>query len=430
MLKGVARVVGVAAIVGSLISVANAATLKDKLGDLVVNHKRIKAALSAANAAKEQVPMAKAAWYPDLDVTANYGYETQVKGQGTDNTHLPPRELDLKITQLLWDFNAANETIGIAELGFKQALSMLVATRQNLILEAVSAHVGLVSAAKVLTFATESEANIKRQTELEDARVKRGSGLSTDVLQAKTQLAGAQSRRVQAEGALWTARNRYRAVFGAEPADIEGLAVPIIPADMLPRTLDEAVKAAHEGNPQLKASMIAAQIARRTVSQTRDSMFFPSINATAESNYKEDVSGIIGFKGEQKIKVEFTYNLDLGLTAINTLNASKHTSISAENSFQDARDTIEEQVRNAWQNLLTSKETASFLLNQADIASEFLGLARKERKLGNRSLIDVLAGETALINARSDATAAENQVVVAAFTLLGTMGQLEMDAIR
>ena len=430
MFKGVARVIGVIFVVVLAASAADAATLKDKLGDLVVNHKRIKAAAAAAEAAKEQISVAEGAWYPDLAITGNYGYEVQVKGQGTKNTHLPPRELDLSVKQLLWDFNATNETIGIAELGLKQALSVLVATRQGIILEAVSAHAGLISAIKVLKFARESEANIKRQTELEDARVKRGSGLSTDVLQAKTQLAGAQARRVQAEGALWTARNRYRAVFGNEPDNMKDLVVPSIPADMLPMSLDDAVEVARQNNPQLKASLIASRIASRTVNQTRDVTFFPTVNATASSKYKEDVAGVIGFKGERKMMVEFTYNFDLGLTAVNTLNASRQNALSAENSFRDARNTVEEQARNAWQNLLTAKETSSFLANQAVIAEEFLRLARKERKLGKRSLIDVLSGETALINARSDATAAETQVVVASFALLGVMGQLETDAIR
>jgi adhesin transport system outer membrane protein len=39
---------------------------------------------------------------------------------------------------------------------------------------------------------------------------------------------------------------------------------------------------------------------------------------------------------------------------------------------------------------------------------------RKERRFGRRSLIDVLAGETALINASSDAASAENSIATSA----------------
>jgi len=69
------------------------------------------------------------------------------------------------------------------------------------------------------------------------------------------------------------------------------------------------------------------------------------------------------------------------------------------------------------------------LRNQANIAAEFLTLARKERKLGKRSLLDVLNGETNLVNAESDAASAERDVDIAAFTLLAVMGKLAAKAV-
>ena len=47
-----------------------------------------------------------------------------------------------------------------------------------------------------------------------------------------------------------------------------------------------------------------------------------------------------------------------------------------------------------------------------------------------KSLIDVLAGETALINANSDATAVETDVMLDLFRLLNIMGQLEADVVK
>ena len=67
--------------------------------------------------------------------------------------------------------------------------------------------------------------------------------------------------------------------------------------------------------------------------------------------------------------------------------------------------------------------------HQANIAAEFLDLARKERQLGKRTLIDVLAGETNLINAQSDATSAQSDVIIAGLTLLSVMGQLSVEVV-
>lgn len=46
-------------------------------------------------------------------------------------------------------------------------------------------------------------------------------------------------------------------------------------------------------------------------------------------------------------------------------------------------------------------ERAEFLSNQVSMAANFLELARKERELGRRSLLDILNGEIGLINAQA-----------------------------
>ena len=427
MLNLVGRSVGVAAlgVIAAIIVSATiypapvrAESLRETLAELVKNHKRMKAANADLEAAREGAMVSGGSWYPTLDVTGHYGFEEQRKGEGTADTHLPSRELDFKITQLLYDFGSTNVSIEQAGLGVTQTEAIFEATLQGLLLEAISAHLGIISANEILRFAKGSEANIKRQTELEDARVKRGSGFSTDVLQAKAQLAGAQARRVQAEGALHQARYRYLAVFGK------------LPLDLLPDDVDAAVRQALEKNLQIQATEIASSIARSQTKKSFSDGFLPTFNLIAENKYKEDVAGTVGFKGEQIIRIEGTYTFNLGGTSFNTIEASKQAYLAAESRLGDAKNLVAEQARVAWQQLETSRLNAEFLRNQANIASEFLELARKERRLGRRSLIDVLAGETALINASSDATAAETAVTTSAFSLLAVMGQLNLDSIN
>ena len=408
---------------------ARAQSLQESLDFMIQDHKRIRAAEADVAAARDTAIASLGDWFPTLDATALYGLEEQRKPDAVD-TKFYPRQVDFTLTQLLWDFGATNGTIRAAKRTYDQAQATLSATRQALILEDVTAHVNLIRANELVRFALMSEENVKRQTELEDARVQRGSGFSTDVLQAKTQLAGALARRVQSEGALQNARNRYRAVFYRDPGDLQSLVKPKPPIDMLPPSLDEAIEIAMASNPQLNAQLIAADIARETVNQTRATELFPTLNAVGTSTYKQDVQGTQGFKGEQLIKVELTYSLNLGMTQVNTLRAAKSTFSATEDRYGDARTQIEELARNAWQNFLTAKENAEALRNQANIANEFLELARKERQLGRRSLIDVLAGETALINANSDAVSAESDVVLAVFNLVSVMGFLELDVIE
>ncbi len=124
-----------------------------------------------------------------------------------------------------------------------------------------------------------------------------------------------------------------------------------------------------------------------------------------------------------------SFDFNLGMSAVNTLNITELSAIAENKRLGEARDQTERQVRDSWDALMTNKQNFAFRRNQADIAAEFLELARKERQLGNRSLLDVLAGETNLSNANSDTASAETDVAIGIFTLLRDMGRLQLESI-
>ena len=407
-----------------------AATLSELLVDLVQEQKQIKAAESDLEAAEERAKAAWGDWLPNFDITANWGREKQNKTSGTADTEQLPRELGFTITQQIWDFGSTNAGIDRSRIEVARARLNLTSARQALVLQGIEAYLNIIRAKKVLGFAEGSVANIRRQAELEDSRVQRGAGLTTDVLQTKTQLAGAEARRNNFAGDLRNAINTFRRFFGKDPGKIEDMIQPRGPYELLPKTLDEVIQVVHQDNPALRVSKLDADILRQTIRQTRADELFPVLNAIAETKRKQDVGGTLGESSEQLFKVELTYSLNLGLTELNTIRAASKDHLAATDRFIDARDSFEQQARNTWSNLERDRLNAEFLKNQANIAAEFLELARRERQLGERSLIDVLAGETALINANSDATAAETDVLLDVFRLLNIMGQLEADVVN
>ena len=254
--------------------------------------------------------------------------------------------------------------------------------------------------------------------------VQSGAGFTTDILQAKVQLAGAMARRVRAEGALEIAKNAYRGVFLKEANAINEMVAPSLPLNKLPASQIDAVDSAMKNNPLLISSNLDTLIAREAVKQTFASGFRPTIDGIFDYKLKEDVSATSGTQDEMFAKVQINFPFNLGMTATNTLKATELAQNSATYRFADARTQIEERKRNAWQQLKTAKNNAGLLMNQANIASEFLLLARKERTLGRRSLLDVLNGEVALINANSDAASAEVDIAIATISLLDAMGEL------
>ena len=409
---------------------AQAESLTQLIPDLLQTNNLIKASEATVDSANEQIRVSKSGWFPTLDVTSTYGHEKQKKPKGTDDTDFVSRAVDLSVTQLLWDFGNVDSQIRSSRIGLTRAEADLELRRQEVTLRGVSAFLNLRRAHETLMFALESENNIKKQTDLEDALVRGGAGLSTDVLQSKRQLASAQARRVQAEGQLALARNEYRAVFLNDVTDLHALRKPLLPIELLPTSLEDALDIAFRENPALLVAMADTGLARENVNTTRSSSFFPKVDAVGESKYKNDVGGSSGEQTEYFAKLQMTFNFNLGMTAVNSLKAAESSATSSSMTEAFQRESVEQRVRNAWDNLQVNRTNFEFLRNEAAIAAEFLELARKERQLGNRQLQDVLQGETALINANSNAAAAETDIAIGIYEMLASMGRLRLKVIR
>ena len=172
------------------------------------------------------------------------------------------------------------------------------------------------------------------------------------------------------------------------------------------------------------------QISKKNISLQKSSNWAPDISIIAERKYKRNVAGTAGSTDETIVKLQFTYGLNLGFSNLNTIKTARLQYVSNDNLFYDARRLVIEAINVAYIGFKTSQENYLMLKEQAELSSAFLVLARKERKLGKRSLIDVLAGETAEINARSDAAAAQASVVLGAYTILNVMGVLTPENIK
>ena len=403
--------------------------LRELLVPLLKTHNLVKGSEASLTAAKERVKESRGAWFPTATITSHYARERQNKTSGTDDSLLWARNASVSVNQLVWDFGAANATINTTKLGARSADHTLESTKQDLILRAVTAYLNVDRTARALKFARDSEINIKRQTELENSLVKRGAGLSSDVLQAKVTLAGAQARRASMEGALAVARNAYRSVFHTDTANLAALKKPILSGDLIPSTVEEAIQTALQENPKIRAVNLSVAMAQEAINATKASSFYPKFDITASATYKHNDGGAIGHQEDGLAKLSMTFPFNLGFTAINTLKAVKSDALAANSQVGETRDMIEQLVRDTWANMNTSKITYKFMANQAVISAEFLELARKERKAGNKTLLDVLTGETGLINAQADATSAETDVLISTFTLLNAMGRLTLNVI-
>ncbi len=403
--------------------------LKAALKSVLNNHKTILATKSDIEAAKLRLKQSRGGYFPSLDVTANYGHENIIKYGPGNNTQLMARDATAKITQTITDFGLTKSTVETSRLSLKQTRATETQIKNDILLRAISAYLRIIQSRESVRYARQSVANIKKQTELEDAAVTAGGGLTSDVLQAKTQLAGAQARLIQFEGVLATSRHEFQYVFNSFPDNLNSLVLLKSVFEKLPKSLDEAEEITMKNNPSLIAARITEDIGKEAINTARSSLF-PTVKGIVSHSEKQDFGGVVGFKRETSAKLDFAYPLNLSLSEYAGKDAAVESYLATSTRIRDQEDMIKQMLRTTWDGLKTAQQNAQFLTNQARISGEFLELARQERQAGNRTLLDVLGGETALINAQADAIAAKIEVLINSYTLLSLMGGLSIESIE
>ncbi len=399
------------------------------LAGLLKTDRRINSAQSDLDKESLTAKAKMGEWYPNLKLTAWAGKEHTNNAGTTANTDLDPIEYDLAFTQLLWDFGKTSAAVRQADLKVDKKQNSLGSTRQQVMLEAATAYVNLYRALEVQSYAGRSEASLYSQLQMEQKKLEAGAGKASDVQQARSTLAGASARRARAQQAVQQAGNRFLNVFGRYPAQISGMRKPMLPDNLLPASMDDAIKVAMEHSPTLSNARVDMNVEREAVREERANSFLPKLELLHDYKHKDDVAGTSGLKVENTTKIQLTWDVDLGFSGRHKVAAAEFGVAKASSDLTDSERNVTELVRNAWQALDIAKRTKGYLDQQVDAGEKFLELARKEQQAGKRSLLDVLTGETAYMNALSDAASADSDILLSAYNLLNAMGVLNEDAV-
>lgn len=410
---------------------ANAESLTVALSELSNSHPQIRAAENTALGMRESADKAWGAYLPTLDLSADTGYEHSNtparRAANLDEYSRGRNSYTVTLTQTLWNGGEREAAYASAQHQHKAAIGNTSSTIQNVLYEGISAYLDILKQAELVKLASGNEANIREQLKLEDERVRRGSGITVDVLQAKTRLQLAKERRVAFEGAFQAASSRYNQVFG-HPADIATMTTPIPPENRVPETLQAAIDQAMENNPVIQSREAEAQ-AMQSNRQAVKSGYYPTIDLVLEHNYENGVDTTIGTRRDYTALVQARWNLFNGMQTRADVHKASFDYAASRQNLTHASRKVEEQTRLAWQDLDTTRKRVDLLQNAVNIAGEVLVSRQKLREAGKETALNVLDAENEVYNARINYTSALFEMKRSVYNLLLAMGELKPGTI-
>lgn len=410
------------------------ASLTDEISFLLESHPRLKAARNNISAADEGVKRAFGEYFPSLDLFTDWGYEhtdspglRSTASRNGSSLHTPRESLSLTLTENLFTGfrrEASNET---ARLNREVAAFEYEEIQQGILFEAVSSYLNVLRHSALIGYAVGNEQNIKRQLDLEDERVKRGAGITVDVLQSKSRLQIAKERRVAFKGNLRNAVARYTQVFGVPP-EIASMTTPEAPLELLPPTLEEAESIVLSENPILSNSSREIDLSRER-KRTAQSPYYPEVDLVGQYNYEQDDQGVIGSRRDYVVKVEARWNLFNGLsTRADVADATFRSMAAVDNNAFVNRKVIED-VRLSWDQLDTVRARVELLENAVNIAEEVYVARGKRRQAGQETLLDLLDAENEVFIAQISAADAAFDARIAVYRMLFAIGRMTPGSI-
>jgi outer membrane protein TolC len=343
----------------------------------------------------------RAAWLPSIDgdVTAQRLKTAASQGRtAVEQSVLTP---SVTLNYLVFDFGGRSGRVAGAKQQMLAASFSHNAAIQDVVLQIQVAYFqylanrGLLEAQRT----TRAEA----ETNLTAAEERRRVGLATiaDVLQARTAASQARLDLQTIEGNVQTTRGALAQALGLPanlPYDVDASAA-VAPVAQLADSVNAVIATALQGRPDLAAVRAQVQAARANVTETRAAQF-PSLgfSATAGRTY---ATTIPDGANSYSLSLGLTIPLFNGFARQYDLRAAEFEAEAARARAQSLRNDVVFQVFSAYYALQTATRrvaTAEDLLASAEQSNQ---VALGRYKAGVGSVLDLLAAQTALADARA-----------------------------
>ncbi|WP_350334174.1 TolC family outer membrane protein [Coralliovum pocilloporae] len=404
----------------------SAETLPSALAAAYSKNPTLNAARAGVRATDEGVPQALSGYRPTVtlngDVTAT---DTNAPG-GVGRSQDAGVSLNI-IQPIFRGFRTVNATKA-AESSVLAAREGLRNTEQTVFLNVATAFMDVVQATTVVGLRDQNIAFLKEQLRAARERLNVGEGTRTDVAQAQARLSAAESQYNLAKSDLITARASYRQFVGHQPRSLRpGLSI----SRFLPRSLNQAMDQALGGHPAILSALHNRDVAAFNV-DTIQGELYPTVTLEGSVSQRYGLDSDTNPDDIRSASIVGRLNVPIyqGGSVYSRVRQAKQQLGQSELEVDVARDQIRAAVLSSWGAFDAARASVIAARSQVRAAQLALEGVIEERKVGQRTTLDVLDAQSELIDAKIALSQAQRDRVVAAFSLLSSVGTLDAGSLN
>jgi outer membrane protein len=374
----------------------------------------------------ENVPQALSGYRPKVTVTASGGYHytdaltnSQFGTAHTTGAQLP-RAVAATVTQTLYNGQQTANKTRAAESQVSAGREALRILEQTVLFSAATIYMDYLRDSAIVEVQRSNTRVLEQTLKQTRDRFNVGEVTRTDVAQSEAQLAAGRTQQLTAESNLTTTRANFRRIIGNDPQQL----APGSPVDrFLPATLPSAVDLALTENPNVTAAMFGVDVNFLQV-KVQEGALLPTVNLVANTQqaYDQTIGSPRTFTASAVAQISVP--IFQGGAEYSLIRQSKETLAQQRLALEQQRDQTRAGVVQAWGQLVAGKAQVASAQAQVTASEIALNGVREEAKAGQRTTLDVLNAQQALVNARVALVTAQHDRVVASYSVLNNVGRL------
>lgn len=322
--------------------------------------------------------------------------------------------------QTLFNGQQTANRVRASESQVSQARETLRMMEESVLLAAATAYMDVSRDSANLEVQQNNVRVLQRTLKDTRNRFDAGQVTSTDVAQSEAQLAAGEANLHAAESTLMTTRANYRRIIGVEPANL----APAAPVDRhSPSTLGAAVTVGLAQNPSVTAALYGVDVAQLQV-KIAEGALWPTLGLQGSIQQLTFPNILTQSLFTATGQLNLSIPIYQGGAEYSAIRLDKENVGQQRLNVDQVRDQTRANVVQAWGQLQAAKAQIDAAVRQNDAAERALTGVRNEAQAGQRTTLDVLNAEQALVNARVSLIVAQHDRVVASYALLSAVGRL------
>ncbi|MEM5492229.1 TolC family outer membrane protein [Hoeflea sp. AS16] len=390
-----------------------AETIYQAMAKAYENNPDLNAARAGLRATDEGVALAKSGYRPII------GAEAVTTSSNTEGVVTNSASIGVSITQTLFDGFQTRNNVRAAEAAVFAGRENLRGTEIDILLATVQAYANVNRDNQIVAYRKQNIAFLQEQFSAARARFDVGESTRTDVSLAEAELAGAKASLTAAVAQAKSSAAVYAQIVGSVPKNLKP--VPL-PRKLLPASLEMAVAQGTKEHPAVLAALYGVDAADFSV-KAEEGTFLPGVKVVGS------VSEADGGVTTGAVQAKVTIPLYQGGAAAASVRQAKEKLGQQRILVDSARRSIEQSVVSSWTQMEAA--IATIQANRAQLAAANLALngVVEERRVGQRTTLDVLNAQQTVLNAKEAISQSERNAIVASFSVLASTGKLTIDRL-